>query len=61
MVTRQDYVDTRKGTKKAARYTLTPSDAIVYHLNSLLRRLGLIYPRRLMPMLFRDLPKVDRP
>jgi hypothetical protein len=59
MATRQGSWDTGKEMKKAARYTFTPSNAIVYHLNPLLRRLGLIYPRRLIPMLFRDLPKVD--
>jgi len=45
--------------KKVARYTVTSSGAIFYQVLSLLRRLGLVDPRRLMPMIVRDLPEMD--
>jgi len=45
--------------ERAARYSVTSSGAIFYQVLSLLRRLGLVNPRRLMPMIVRDLPEMD--
>jgi hypothetical protein len=50
--------DTELEKRKAARYTATVNDALFLHLLSPLFRLGLIDPRRLIPMLLGNVPEM---